>query len=461
MHPPSVEELRARYANAQFEEIDPMVLARIEAPEGRHLAAELGAAARMIAEAKTLRAVEDLPPMGTRPRILTILHSCLPWLPGGYSGRAHGILEHLVGTGAATLALTRPGFLADTRNEGDTAGTQRDLVGNVVYQHVESPLRRVRGEFQYMESVIGIYSRVIHRFRPTVVHLRSSYPSALPGLIAARRAGVPAVYEVSGLWELVHDGRGLADLATRTRALEATVMSNVDSIVTLTRAMKRLIETDYAPAARVVLAPNAVNIDHFYPVQQSRREVPVVGYVGSLVDYEGLELLVRSIAILLRRGRAVKGLVVGGGPELPRLRALVEELDLSDAIELRGPVDPLLIPQIYREIDIAPLPRLSTPATEVVSPLKPFEAMAMALPLVVSDVAALAEIVEESGAGVTFRQGDVVDLADKLQQLLDMPDSGAALGQRGRQFVERQHTWEAVGASLHATLLTAGRRPAS
>lgn len=456
MSVPTSERLRSLYDTATFEEFDPADIARLDSAEDRQLAAELSAAARMV------RAADDAPtPSFTgdeaRPRILTLLHSCLPWLPGGYSGRAHGLMQHLSRSDVASLPLTRAGFLGDMTKGLNADDHPNDVVDDVVYQHVEAPRRRAGGEYQYMEACIDVYERVMRTFRPTAVHLRSSYPSALPGLIAAHRVGVPCVYEVSGLWELVFEGRGQVEQARRARALEAAVMRNAHAVVTLTGAMRRLIEQQYAPEQTVRLAPNAVDVDVFAPPRRTSEAVPVVGYVGSLLDYEGIDLLIRAIATLHGEGRPVRGLIVGGGPELSHLQRLVTELSMEGIVELTGPIDATAVPQYYERIDVCPLPRLSTPATEAVSPLKPFEAMAMALPLVVSDVAALSEIVAESGAGLTFRAGDAADLAAKLAEVLSMPDRGAALGARGRAFVEQNHTWEVVGASLHDALTGVAR----
>lgn len=455
MSVPTSEHLRSLYDTASFEEFDPADVARLASAEDRHLAAELSAAARMVRAADG--ALAPVPAGdGARPRILTLLHSCLPWLPGGYSGRAHGLMQHLSRSGVASLPLTRAGFLGDMTKGLDAANHPNDVVDDVIYQHVEAPRRRAGGEYQYMEACIDVYEQVMRTFRPTAVHLRSSYPSALPGLIAAQRLGVPCVYEVSGLWELVFDGRGQAEPARRARALEAAVMRNAESVVTLTGAMRSLIERQYAPDQTVRLAPNAVDIEIFTPRPLSAG-TPTIGYVGSLLDYEGIDVLIRAVAQLRDHGRDVKALIVGGGPELPSLQQLVTDLSLGDIVELPGSIDAADVPGYYERMDVCPLPRLSTPATEAVSPLKPFEAMAMARPLVVSDVAALSEIVDASGAGLTFRAGDASDLAEKLTAVLTMPDRGAHLGARGRAFVEQHHTWDVVGMSLQDALAGAAR----
>lgn len=445
------EDLVDLFDSATYVDLDPAEIASLEESADRQLAREISAAARLIALADGLPAARVQP--GVRPRVLTVLHSCLPWLPGGYSGRAHGLLSHFVAEGIASLPLTRPTFLGDMRSGLTAKDHPRDRVDHVVYQHIDGTPRRVQGEYQYMEASISVYARLIQEFEPTVMHLRSSYPSALPALIAARQLGVPCLYEVSGLWELVYEGRGQSASALRARTLEAVTMRNADSVVTLTTPMKRLIESDYAPQQTVTLAPNAVDAHRFRPSPARARDEPLVlGYVGSLLDYEGIDLLVEAIAIARQQGHDVRGLVVGGGSELNAIRRLVAEHGLGEIVEVTGPVDPVDVPSFYHRIDVCPLPRRSTPATETVSPLKPFEALAMAKPLIVSDVEALSEIANASQAALIFRAGDATDLARRIVEFSNNYALRNEMGARGRRFIEDKHTWSVVGHALLSEL---------
>lgn len=237
-------DVHERYESADFASVDPFTVS-ILAPKDQLLALEMAAASRMVAEADAAARIEPLPRSSERLRVLTLLHSCLPWLPGGYSGRTHGLMRALRARGAVLVPLTRAGFLAEMRSKLSAAEHPNDLVQDVLYQHIDSPRRRKDGEYQYMEQSIPVYERAIEAFRPHVIHLRSSYPSALPGLIAAKRYGIPTLYEVSGLWELVYEGREEFAEARRARVLESAVLRNTERVLSLTSAMKNLLQQDY------------------------------------------------------------------------------------------------------------------------------------------------------------------------------------------------------------------------
>jgi len=106
----------------------------------------------------------------------------------------------------------------------------------------------------------------------------------------------------------------------------------------------------------------------------------------------------------------------------------------------------------YSLIDIAPFPRKPWPVCEMVSPMKPLEAMAMEKAVVVSDVAALAEMVDRGRYGLMFAKGDVSALADALQRLLTEADLRQRLGAEGRRNVLQNRTWKAAAATFAAAL---------
>jgi hypothetical protein len=181
------------------------------------------------------------------------------------------------------------------------------------------------------------------------------------------------------------------------------------------------------PADKIVIVPNGVDIDRFVPRERNQALAErlglagkkVIGYIGSVVDYEGLDLLMRAVAQLRDRGVTGFGaLVVGDGAVLDNVKAVAAELGVTDLVVFTGRVPHEEVEDYYSVVDVAPFPRKSLPVTEMVSPLKPFEAMAMNKIVVASNVAALAEIIVEGVNGFLFQKDSVDALTDTLERIL-------------------------------------------
>jgi len=177
-------------------------------------------------------------------------------------------------------------------------------------------------------------------------------------------------------------------------------------------------------------------------------DVPVIGYVGSVVGYEGLDDLIAAAAMLRDQGMDFRVLLVGDGEALPSVMERVRALGLQDRVIATGRVPSTDVPSYYSLIDICPFPRKPILLCEIVSPLKPFEAMAMHKAVVASDVAALAEIVSDRQTGLLFRKGDVGDLARALSELIGSAELRTQLGDAGRAWIEGQRSWDSAGDAI-------------
>src|SRR5690606_24655548 len=115
-------------------------------------------------------------------------------------------------------------------------------------------------------------------------------------------------------------------------------------------------------------------------------------------------------------------LLVGDGAELERFSARVKDEGLESVITFTGRVPHEDVERYYSLIDITPFPRLPLPVCEMVSPLKPFEAMAMGKAVLASGVAALAEIVAPGVTGFLHSKGDAESLRRGIERYLDEPE---------------------------------------
>jgi len=392
---------------------------------------------------------------------LYFLHSSLPHLSGGYATRAHGIVKGTLAAGFDITPYTRPGFPIDTREVGpDETFNDADVVEGISYHRIfGGATRGAVTEIEYMLSMIDEFEKVLRHERPSIVHGRSTYLTALPALIAARRVGLPFVYEVSGLWELVHASRdktgALQTTIDRIRDLETFTILNSNRVVTLTEGMVDELVSRGADREKIHLIPNSVSPELFEPMPRDDAlaeqlgippGVPVMGYVGTFVDYEGLDDLIRAAKRIIARGIDCRVLLVGDGRGQQNHKALARQL--GDKLILPGRVPHEVVKNYYSLIDVLVYARKPWPVCETVSPMKPFEALALEKAVVASSVRALSQIIIDGETGLIFEKGDADNLADKVVSLFESPELRTRLGKNGRQWVIENRTWKNAGEEM-------------
>lgn len=394
-----------------------------------------------------------------KDRVLNVLAFSLPYSSVGYATRSHGLALGVRHAGWDIRPYTRPGFPYDSNPEleGQTL-PKGDEIDGILYQRVFDTARRGSGEVEYLTAAIPHWERILTTEQPAVVHAASNYVTALPALIAARRLGIPFVYEVRGFWEVTRISRDESFVHTPKyrfmELFEQLVARHADHVVTITTAMKEELVRRGVCEDKISISFNSVDPLRFTPrpANQELAErlgiegtVPVIGYIGSFVDYEGLDDLVSAAAGLKQAGLDFRLLLVGNGAEYERIRQMVVELDLEDKVLLTGRVPFEMAEEYYSLVDIAPFPRKPWPVCELVSPLKPFEAMASEKAVVVSDTRALSEIVANGRTGMTFEKGSVPALERTLKKLLLDAGLRKGLGASARQWIIEERNWDRAG----------------
>jgi glycosyltransferase involved in cell wall biosynthesis len=169
----------------------------------------------------------------------------------------------------------------------------------------------------------------------------------------------------------------------------------------------------------------------------------VLGFIGSFYAYEGLDLLLAALPAILQQMPDVKVLLVGGGPQDAALKQQVMALDLKDRVVFTGRVPHAEVNRYYDLIDVLVYARHPMRLTELVTPLKPLEAMAQGRLMVASDVGGHKELIQDGKTGVLFRAGDTGDLAGKVVALMKNEQGWEGMKKNGRQFVETERNWAA------------------
>ena len=272
--------------------------------------------------------------------------------------------------------------------------------------------------------------------------------------LRVRQLGIPVVYEVRAFWEdaavdhgTTHEGSMRYRL---TRRLETHALRQARHVFTICEGLRADIVARGIPATRVTVIPNAVDIDAFdtggtpdeaLKAQLGLAGASVVGFIGSFYAYEGLDLLLAALPALLQRRPDVRVLLVGGGPQDAALKAQATALGVADKVVFTGRVPHSEVQRYYDLVDVLAYPRHSMRLTELVTPLKPLEAMAQGRVLVASDVGGHRELIRHGHTGWLFKAGDAAALADSIEALFARRAEWPALRAQGRRFVEDERNW--------------------
>lgn len=388
-------------------------------------------------------------PAGMR-RVLHVLDHSLP-LRDGYVSRTLGLVDALRGQGWAAELFTGPRQPGVACAEEVAGGRRFHRAPGFLPGRLPPVLR----EWAEMAHATRRLMEVAARVRPHMIHAHSPGLGVLPALRVGRALGLPVVYEVRAFWEdaAADQGRG-AEFGARWRAVRAFdtwLFRRVQAVGAICQGLRDDIVARGIDAARVRVLPNAVDAARFRPLPPAdgaaRRAVglpgdgPVVGFVGSLYRYEGVDLLVDAAALLARAHPLLSFAVVGGGMEEQALRARVAAAGLGARFAMAGRVDNAAIEGHYAAMDILAYPRRSMRLTELVTPLKPLEAMAMGRIVLASDVGGHRELVADGRTGFLFPPGDAGALAAAIDQALGARAAWPAMRARARRFVEEERCW--------------------
>lgn len=391
-------------------------------------------------------------------KVMLLLHNSLGHNSGGYATRAHGLLKSLRRKGQEFRAYTRYAYPWDMI-KGETmfcpgSVADSDTIEDITYHRIYGEGAMLNSELsidQYLRLSAVHYEAEAEKNGAGLIHAASNFYTGLPALMAARRLGLPFIYEVRGLWEITRASRdkkwGDSEMYRLYSDMETLVAKEADHVFTITRALKNLLTERGVEAEKITVVPNGVEISKFEGCRERAGEnIPVIGYIGSIVDYEGLELLIRASSAIYTKAKH-KVLIVGDGRALCGVKALAGKLG-TEHIEFTGRVPHEKIAEMYQQIDVAVYPRKGLPVCEIVSPIKPFEAMAMKKAVVVSDVAALKEFVTDGETGVIFRKDDAEDLAEKLISLITDKARMRMLGENARIWVQQERDWDRLTDSV-------------
>jgi PEP-CTERM/exosortase A-associated glycosyltransferase len=402
-------------------------------------------------------------------RILHILDHSIP-LHSGYTFRTAALLREQRALGWETFHLTSP-------KQGHTEVLAEEVDGLDFFRTPvpSGPLTGlpVGKEIALVRQLEARLEAVAREIKPDLLHAHSPVLNVLPALKVGKRLGIPVVYEIRAFWEdaaVDHGTTSEGSLRYRaTRRLETHAIKRAAHVFTICEGLRADIVARGIPGDKVTVIPNAVDIESFQlagapdtalQAQLGLEGKTVVGFVGSFYAYEGLDLLLEAVPALIRQRPDVRVLLVGGGPQEENLRRQVARLGLQNAVIFTGRVPHKDVNRYYNLIDVLAYPRHPMRLTELVTPLKPLEAMAQGQLFVASDVGGHRELIQHNKTGILFEAGNCELLGSTILALLDNREHWPELKANGRRFVEEVRNWRNSVANYREPYSRLARQPA-
>lgn len=384
--------------------------------------------------------------MASRMRILHVLDHGLP-LQSGYTFRTRAILKAQEQRGWTVAAVTGP--------RHGTAADAVESVDGLTFHRTRAALKGgIWGEVAGIAAFAKRIDAAVESFRPDILHAHSPVLDALAAYRVARRRGLPLVYEIRAFWEdaAVGNGTGTEGSAKyrATRALETWAVHRADAVAVICEGLRGDLVARGVAADKIVVSPNGVDLSLFgEPVaaepalarELGLEDAETIGFIGSFYDYEGLDDLIAAMPALVAARPKARLMLVGGGPMEAALRAQAAASPAATAIRFVGRVPHTEVERYYALVDVLAYPRKHMRLTDLVTPLKPLEAMAQGKLVAASDVGGHRELIRDGETGTLFPPDDPAAIATALAGLLADRSGWEARRARGRAFVEAERNW--------------------
>ncbi|WP_379921778.1 TIGR04063 family PEP-CTERM/XrtA system glycosyltransferase [Erythrobacter sp. R86502] len=384
-------------------------------------------------------------------RVLHVLDHSLP-LHSGYTFRTRAILKAQEGLGLEVCGITAQRHNLETSARGLSEEADGLLFHRTPGTPSGPPLLRELGEVEALTAAIHELART---WRPDIIHAHSPALGGAAAQRAARALGIPFVYEIRAFWEDAAVGNLTGTQGSikyrLTRALETRVAKAADALFTICDGLKTDLAARGISNDRIHVMRNGVDLSLFgtppprnIALAQSLRiadGASVIGYIGSFYAYEGVDDLIAAMPLLRRSHRDARLLLVGAGPMETAWREAAAALPDPDAVIFTGRVPHDAVEDYYSLVDVLAYPRKAQRLTDLVTPLKPLEAMAQRRLVAASCVGGHRELIADGVTGTLFAPDDPAACAAALASLLDNRSGWDAMKDRAVNHVRSRHDW--------------------
>lgn len=403
-------------------------------------------------------------------RILHVLDHSWPVIDG-YAQRSRSIVA------AQTQIGMQPAVLTSSLHELDDPSAIDNTVDGVQYWRTGTGAglsrRAILGRWPMLREIAVVrllkkhIERVLDSGQFDLIHAHSPALCGIAAWQAARSRHLPFVYEIRSFWEdaELDPKKSLWKLFRYFlgRNLESFIVRRADATVGIARSVLRDLETRKIPASKLYHVPNGVDVSRFTPrardsalaAELGLNGVSTMGFIGTLFPWEGVPWLVRAAAELHRTGAPFRLLIVGDGAEASEVRKVIQETGSAGYISFLGRVPNDQVERYYSLMDLLVYPRLSVRITEMVTPLKPLEAMALGKAVLGSNVGGIRELIEPEKTGLLFEPENIRDFCTVTSRLLGQPDLRRALGEEARRRVCTEKDWALLARRYEAVYAAA------
>ena len=397
---------------------------------------------------------------GSPKSIMYHVNQSVPHHSSGYAIRTQSLLKSLKSKNWNVSAYARVGYPNDRYDYiGSKIVDSYSTVDGIDYYFTPSRTKSISklDIKQYQKESVKLIIKQAKEFGPSIIHCASNYSCGLAGTAAAKILGLPSIYEMRGLWHVTRTAKqpeyDESDHYRMIEGLEIQAAKNASHVLAITEGVKGVLLTNGVEEEKITLLPNAVDVGKFTPRERNEKieqkfglnGMTTIGYIGSFTDYEGLDYLLRAGAVLNEKHKAkFKILMIGDGVVLDSLKNLSRELKLDNVVHFTGRIEHNDVLDYYSVIDVAVYPRKGTKVCEIVSPLKPLEAMAMEKTVIASNVKALSEMVKNNETGLLHEKDNIEDLTIKIESVLIDKEKRDKLGLSAREWVKENRTWKAT-----------------
>lgn len=404
-------------------------------------------------------------------RILHVLDHSLP-AHSGYTFRTRALMKAQAANGWGVAGVT------GVRHP--EPGPDGEAVDGLTFYRTP-PIAPARSPIREWREIGALAKRVealAKEWNPDVLHAHSPVLDGLAALRVGKKLGIPVIYEIRAFWEDAAVGNGTGregSLRYRlTKKLETHAVKAADAVAVICEGLRGDLIARGIDAGKIIVSPNGVDLDLFGdppPRDDALAETlglaaddVVIGYIGSFYDYEGIDDLIAAMPALVAAQPKARLLLVGGGPMEAALKTRAAASSAAAQIHFVGRVPHSQVERYYSLIDILAYPRKKMRLTDLVTPLKPLEAMAQGKLVAASDVGGHRELIEDGATGTLFAPNDPTAIADALAGLLDNRAMWPERRRTARIFVESHRNWSSnilrYEPVYQRLLRGAGRRPA-
>lgn len=394
-------------------------------------------------------------------KILFVLNKAYPAI-NGYTVRSDEIIQTLNKLNFEPVIATRLGW--SPLSENFTKPKKYKNGFNVYYIDQSDEYLTYKTPLKdYFQKYAEEIEKIILKESPNYIYAASNFQNALPSLVVGENYNIPTIYEVRGMWQYTQSAKNPYFYQSERFYLhekyEIECCKLANRVTCICDSLKKYLIERGVDATKIDVISNGVNTDELKPIPRDKKlekqynlsNKIVVGFVGSITDYEGLDYLLEAVKLINEKKLYRKEfvlLIVGEGNYMDTLRSKARQLKLDNQVKFVGKVSREMIPKIYSLIDIAPFPRIDIDLCQLVTPLKPYEAMSFSKKVLVSDLSALKEMVIPNVNGMVFKSNDLYDLVSALIEIVDKDK----ISNQSREWVKTNKDWDVIGKHLQFVL---------